>query len=241
MSSKTLTEVQGDQAKVRKRAQSATQPTNNIEGHRKRNLANQRNYRNRQKQYVEELEQKLRVFERDGVVATESVQQAARRVQQENAELRRMLESHLGWSSSEIDYRLIQGPYPPPRARAFTHHGTDFHTQPAALSKTHHHEFRDDAASMPWLTAPVPYPQTHSLHANPGLSDRATTTSASSSDQPATPKDTISCEDAAAILADFRSQGDVDLIKGELGCASMPDYRCNISHCDFFAKLADST
>jgi hypothetical protein len=223
MSSKTPIELPGDQNKVRKRAQSGGQQQGtNIEGHRKRNLANQRNYRNRQKQYVEELEQKLRQYEREGVAATETIQQAARRVQHENAELRRMMEMHTGWSQAEIDYRLAHAPIHGTEIRAHVGHSSDLQAQPA------------------WSHLPQHHNRMSAFNGQQGHSDRSTIASASS-DQPPTPKDTISCEDAAAILADFRCQGDVDLIRGELGCAPLPEYQCSISHRDLFARMADST
>lgn len=230
MSSKVLAESSGNPAVGRKRAQTATStlPPTNVEGHRKRNLANQRNYRNRQKQYVEELEEKLRLYESEGVAATESVQQAARRVQQENAGLRRLLQAHLGWGTHEIDQRLSQG------------NERGIEQRPSAQREPAN--LRGDYLPMAWSTT------THSdsCDTNPtypiyGRNERAATISASSSEQPYTPKDTISCEDAAAILAEFRSQGDLDLIKGELGCTPILDFQCSISHRDLFAKMADST
>lgn len=58
----------------------ADRPTQPPRETKKRNLVNQRNFRSRRKQYVTELEQKLQQYEREGVAATQRVQQAARLV-----------------------------------------------------------------------------------------------------------------------------------------------------------------
>ncbi|KAK3985972.1 hypothetical protein QBC44DRAFT_297851 [Cladorrhinum sp. PSN332] len=63
-----------------------------------RNLArirdNQRRSRARKKEYVDELEQRIRDFEQRGVQATAEVQVAARKVAEENKKLRALLRLH---------------------------------------------------------------------------------------------------------------------------------------------------
>jgi hypothetical protein len=56
-----------------------------------RNTVNQRRLRERRKEYIEELETKVRTFEQQGVQATQAIQKAARVVVEENKVLRRML------------------------------------------------------------------------------------------------------------------------------------------------------
>jgi hypothetical protein len=63
---------------------------------------NQRRSRARRKEYIEDLEQRIRRFERQGVEATTEVQAAARKVAKENALLRSLLVAH-GVSHYAID------------------------------------------------------------------------------------------------------------------------------------------
>ena len=73
---------------------------------------NQRRSRARRKEYVEDLEQRLRQFERHGVEATTEVQTAARKVARENVLLRALLVTK-GVSNNEIDEYLRAKPYNP--------------------------------------------------------------------------------------------------------------------------------
>ena len=68
-----------------------------------RNRENQRASRARRKGYIEDLEKRVRDFERDGAAATLSVQSAARKVAEENFWLRHMLSSHYGITKNEVD------------------------------------------------------------------------------------------------------------------------------------------
>lgn len=230
----------------------AGQQASPVENHRKRNLANQRNYRNRQKQYVDELEHRLRAYEREGAEATESVQRAARRVHEENLALRRLLQAHLGWSPQEVDARLLHEPHDLQLMPHSGLHPLETEQAPSAMgiynTTAPSTTFQTDAPrtvrqsfdtkleplhSPRWWDNSVRYDPLKVVYPRYEHDDSVTHTS--------TLKDSISCEDAAAILAEFRSQGDLDLIKGELGCAPTRDRECNISHRDLFAKLADST
>jgi hypothetical protein len=67
-----------------------------------RNRENQRASRARRKGYIEDLEKRVRDFERDGAAATLSVQSAARKVAEENFWLRHMLSTH-GITKNEVD------------------------------------------------------------------------------------------------------------------------------------------
>lgn len=73
---------------------------------------NQRRSRARRKEYIDDLEQRLRRFERQGVEATTEVQTAARKVARENALLRGLLVAN-GVSNSEIDDYLRGKSYNP--------------------------------------------------------------------------------------------------------------------------------
>jgi hypothetical protein len=67
-----------------------------------RNRENQRASRARRKGYIEDLEQRVRTYERDGAIATVEVQSAARRVAEENFWLRQMLSVH-GHAKNDVD------------------------------------------------------------------------------------------------------------------------------------------
>ncbi|KAJ3454887.1 hypothetical protein MRS44_013487 [Fusarium solani] len=75
----------------------------------KANLArirdNQRRSRAWRREYLQELEQRIRVYEFQGVEASSEVQQAARRVAEENGQLRGLLNRH-GITEDEI-YRYL--------------------------------------------------------------------------------------------------------------------------------------
>jgi hypothetical protein len=77
--------------------QKKPQPT-----HTTRIRDNQRRSRARRKEYVEELEKRLRNFERYGVSANVEIQRAARKVAGENLLLRELLRHH-GVADSEIE------------------------------------------------------------------------------------------------------------------------------------------
>lgn len=71
---------------------------------------NQRRSRARRKEYIEDLEQRVRRFERQGIEATTEVQTAARKVARENALLRTLLVAK-GVSNPQIDEYLRGNPY----------------------------------------------------------------------------------------------------------------------------------
>ncbi|EGX92857.1 hypothetical protein CCM_04229 [Cordyceps militaris CM01] len=78
----------------------------------KANLArirdNQRRSRARRREYLQELEQRLRLCELQGIEATTEVQVAARRVAEENRQLRQLLNKH-GFSDDYIGRFLQAG------------------------------------------------------------------------------------------------------------------------------------
>jgi hypothetical protein len=80
-------------------SQSQSQPTSIL----LRNRENQRASRARRKGYIEDLEKRLRQFERDGAAATVEVQSAARKVAEENFWLRHLLLSSYGIPKGEVD------------------------------------------------------------------------------------------------------------------------------------------
>jgi len=190
------------------------------QNHKQRNLANQRNFRSRRKEYVLELEQKVRDYEREGVVATEKVQHAARSLQAENAALRQLIQQGLGWDAGAVD-RYVAHAVMGGRVEPLLQPTTQFHAGPQLHIEPKCEDY--DYATSRWQGSDY-Y----------GSSVPATSEST-------TPGDAMSCEDAATILAEFRAQAvDLELIKRELGCEPVNDCRCSISHGALFAKMADS-
>ncbi|KAF6802578.1 hypothetical protein CSOJ01_11493, partial [Colletotrichum sojae] len=69
---------------------------------------NQRRSRARKKEYLQDLENRLREYQLQGVTASAEVQQAARRVAEENQKLRQLL-GNLGVSGDRVDQYLSTG------------------------------------------------------------------------------------------------------------------------------------
>ncbi|KAL0933143.1 uncharacterized protein CTRU02_212106 [Colletotrichum truncatum] len=78
------------------------------EKERNRIRDNQRRSRARKKEYVQELEQRLRECQLKGIEASAEVQQAARRVANENQKLRKLL-NNVGLSDEQVDQFLKTG------------------------------------------------------------------------------------------------------------------------------------
>ncbi|KAM4061822.1 hypothetical protein HRG_013378 [Hirsutella rhossiliensis] len=73
---------------------------------------NQRRSRARRREYVQELEQRLRVCELQGIEASTEIQIAARRVAEENKQLRELLNRH-GFSDDHVAHFLQSGTFVP--------------------------------------------------------------------------------------------------------------------------------
>ncbi|RSL42346.1 hypothetical protein CEP51_016491 [Fusarium floridanum] len=93
----------------------------------KANLArirdNQRRSRARRREYLQELEQRLRVYEIQGIHASYEVQQAAQRVAEENRQLRGLLNRHgiaEGYISSYLQAGGVAAQAGPAQAPHFT-------------------------------------------------------------------------------------------------------------------------
>jgi hypothetical protein len=75
---------------------------------RKRNLVNQRNFRARRKEYIEELEAKVHDYEKNGIATAQQMQEAARLKIAENDILRQIIQTHIGWSPEDVDAAVHQ-------------------------------------------------------------------------------------------------------------------------------------
>jgi hypothetical protein len=75
---------------------------------RKRNLVNQRNFRARRKEYIEELEAKVHDYEKNGIATAQQMQEAARLKIAENEILRQIIHTQIGWSPEDIEAAVHQ-------------------------------------------------------------------------------------------------------------------------------------
>ncbi|XP_044716031.1 uncharacterized protein HRG_10205 [Hirsutella rhossiliensis] len=62
------------------------------------------------REYVQELEQRLRVYELQGIEASTEIQMAARRIAEENKQLRELLNRH-GFSDGQVAHFLQSGTF----------------------------------------------------------------------------------------------------------------------------------
>ncbi|KAK4236982.1 hypothetical protein C8A03DRAFT_35095 [Achaetomium macrosporum] len=90
-------------------------PSSAEQENRNRIRDNQRRSRARRKEYLQELEQRVRRAELQGVQASVEVQAAARQVAEENRKLRLLLRHH-GISESSLETYLASGVVIPPSA-----------------------------------------------------------------------------------------------------------------------------
>ncbi|KAK3307070.1 uncharacterized protein B0T15DRAFT_163654 [Chaetomium strumarium] len=93
----------------------SSMPSSAEQNIRQRVRDNQRRSRARRKEYLQELEQRVRRAELQGVQASVEVQAAARQVAEENRKLRVLLRHH-GISESSIETYLASGVVTPPSA-----------------------------------------------------------------------------------------------------------------------------
>jgi hypothetical protein len=132
--------------------QPATDPPQEKES-RSRIRDNQRRSRARRKEYLQELEQRVRQAELDGIHASVEVQAAARQVAEENKKLRFLLRHH-GISDSSVETYLASGAVPLPGVREMGAHSTVGSS--SSVQRLDH------------LLEPQKLPPIHSARASPG-------------------------------------------------------------------------
>lgn len=235
-----------------------------------RNRTNQRNFRLRRQEYVQELEAQIRDFREREIQATKEVQIAARAVAIENSLLRVLLKAYLHRTDRDIDMLLVHMrggssatqcshqinsklDHNRPEMTSFspsktTSSQTCIGGQKANLNvvSLHPNEVSTTMSQTPQdlptstTTRDVPLARSPALQqdvlrqADGNASPSAVTHEPANIDQehsrsitdPQTiplsctsPQDSISCEEAAAIIAGLRLQH-IEEIRAELGCAS---------------------
>ncbi|KAA8649372.1 bZIP transcription factor [Aspergillus tanneri] len=190
---------------------------------------NQRRSRARRKEYVRDLEQRLRKFESLGVEATREVQAAGRKVAAENALLRSLLRRR-GVTEKEIQEYLESLTTNPDSLSCSSATAPAFVTSHLPLTQNVNREANDALreTGVGRRLSPSPLNPVANRHVN------FPNTQASSADQPVavdpvTPNTldvqqprahSTPCEAAARIITTMRGHLDVQDVRSELGCQS---------------------
>ena len=245
--------------KMKKKADNTTTEKDNGSATSTRVRDNQRRSRARRKEYIQHLEQRLRTFESQGVVATQEIQQAGRKVAKENALLRSLLVLR-GVTADEIETFLkshaefparqmpcsasaISRPLAPQVAPSIDS-GVSRPVPPARSNTYLTREYIDDG-SLSFIDPPV------KVHADNSGQDWATeqpSTIRVSADMPESVStlhqfngehrekgNFTSCESAARIIASLRGNSDTHDLRSELGCGT--EANCMVKNLSLFEML----
>lgn len=244
---------------MKKKANNTTTEKDNSSATLIRVRDNQRRSRARRKEYIQHLEQRLRTFESQGVVAAQEIQQAGRKVAKENALLRSLLVLR-GVTADEIEAFLKSHAEFPPQAMPCSASAISRPvappvepsvdpgvSQPAPLARSNtwlKREYLDDG-NLSSFDPPVKvHADTNSLEwstEQPSL----TTIPADMSESEYTlhqfngehreKGNFTSCESAARIIASLRGIGDTHDLRSELGCGT--EANCMVKNLSLFEML----
>ncbi|KAF2276241.1 uncharacterized protein EI97DRAFT_377659 [Westerdykella ornata] len=167
---------------------------------------NQRRSRARRKDLLESLQKRVREFELQGVQATLEMQQAARKVAQENQQLRRLLALH-GVSREEVE-SFLRSVDQPNAAECCPTTGPE----PRVPSLTCTPQ-RTVAPSVPDTTLSP----RNSVAQGPRTCPLPTAASVTGG------RYLTSCETAASIIVEMSGHKDRELVRAALGCKSKED------------------
>ncbi|KAJ5356364.1 hypothetical protein N7517_010973 [Penicillium concentricum] len=220
---------------------------------------NQRRSRQRRKEYIQHLEQRLSSFERLGVEATQEVQKAGRKVAVENGLLRSLLNLH-GVTEPQIEQylqsqrRSTSSPLSqnPPvvsqisatsRLRAIPSEALpDYKSSPAAPPppdiKDPPPEVKPVGTRSPQKGDMIMHTDTSNVQESSEEQESATTESVSEPQQLDRVQDKgqyTSCEDAAKMVASIRNYPDSRDVRSDLGCAS--ESNCMVKNMSIFDVL----
>lgn len=218
---------------------------------------NQRRSRARRKEYVRDLEQRLRRFENLGVEATQEVQAAGRKVAEENVLLRSLLR-HLGVAEKEVqEYLKSHATYPipyttssatsPPLAisRLPTTGSCNLKSRDISQLNSFHRESNyilreKDAISV----GSSPLDSVIHSPSNPLHTHASSAEQLAAGDVPIDVQEnraredtahSTSCETAAKLIMTMRSYPDIRDVRSELGCHS--ESNCTVRNMDIFEIL----
>ena len=211
---------------------------------------NQRRARQRHKAYVEDLQRRVHEYEQRGIQATLHMQQAARTVATENSRLRLLLRRH-GVTDDEVDHFLqsFSDEHPPEgadRVNGVKNHPSGNHIhlpQGTDYLSSDKLAMLADASMQPDCCGGITQCTMTSDGLGAGSSAQEFAPSgintlggpyrAGSDDM--TSAMTMSCTDAAKIVAQMQGHGDSDMAKAALGCGSQGE--CVVKNTALFQIL----
>lgn len=206
-----------------------------------RTRENQRRSRERRKEYIQYLEQRLRSFERLGVAATQEVQEAGRKVARENVLLRSLLmlcgvteeqtqeylQSQTGdisavESSAATTSRLLRPSSDRPMDSYISHTplaelDPDGVKYSPLKSGTKEDDLETERLSTPCLNKPETVPEAHQSGENTGIGQFSL------------------CEDAATLIASLGDHPNIRDVRAQLGCG--PESTCIVKNMSIFEIL----
>ncbi len=222
---------------------------------------NQRRSRARRKEYLQELESKLRKYESMGVEASTEIQASARLVVKENKRLRALLQSR-GVVSQEIDRAIATSSVEAQTSSRASILEAKLNTKKPCTgdvcktgSKPRGGICKRSLTSMPLMTTatnPVPLPESSVLQNRLSSSSIATSAfppmdpsshlmdhyeeeSPDLSFETSPGNDTTSCAFAIDVITRMRADVSAEDVKAELGCGN--DVECKIDNSTFFAIM----
>ncbi|KAG5661445.1 hypothetical protein KAF25_005567 [Fusarium avenaceum] len=198
------------------------------------NRENQRRSRARQRELVDELQTRVREYERRDGQATLEMQRVARAVAGENAALRGLLAAK-GVLAEEVEAHVEAVRR---EERAVVRTGVSSVTPASTPSCT---ASPVEVVSKPMLY-PQPQPQAYGPvreNSNPPLSFQPKMYSPPTPATTATSPDKIHCMEAATILAQIRGHSDVSNARASLGCANNDN--CMVRNTDLLNLMDEMT
>lgn len=215
---------------------------------------NQRRSRTRRKEYIHDLEQRLRSFERLGVTATQEVQAAGKKVATENILLRSLLMLH-GVTETQIKgYLESQGQPPnsiPSQSYLMPSSKLEDNLQRAPIPP--HKELNSSPHELMTISSKTSIPQSNVngnvdiLDSQGSCAERASTLTPATT-EPETesrqfdPRQNTgqftSCATAENIIKSMQAHSDQRDVRSELGCNSEPD--CMVRNMSIFELLDKS-
>ncbi|KAI7975925.1 hypothetical protein EIK77_002485 [Talaromyces pinophilus] len=216
---------------------------------------NQRRSRARHKEYVRDLEQRLRRFESLGVEATREIQAAGRKVAAENALLRSLLRHH-GVAEKEVQEYLesyatypnppiISSANPPPLVKSRPP-ATDSNNLKSRDTPQLNTFCRESNRKPNYLLRELgairvgssPSDSVVHRHSNPLHPHASSAEQSAAGDETRASQDTAhstSCETAANLIVTMRGYTDIVDVRSELGCHS--ESSCTVRNMDIFEIL----
>ncbi|KAF2222576.1 hypothetical protein BDZ85DRAFT_282631 [Elsinoe ampelina] len=174
-----------------------------------RNRLKQQRSRARRKEYLTDLEDRLRTYERQGVQASVEVQSAARHVVAENQALRKLLAQH-GAQPAEIE-AFVKSQLEASKSTTQPEHIA----KPKSTSQARSHQ----QLATPTLSPTQRSPPAQTVAPNLEMNAESAEIAIATTNRNGVYTDHISCEEAAQVIASMRGAANASEIFPELGCS----------------------